>query len=635
MANIRPNWNNIKRLTVKAEAGELYLLEQLDEALDNSFEIFFNPYLDGDRPDIVIIKKGHGAVIIEVKDWCLDNYTITKDNHWVVQDSVIRSPQAQAFKYKQNMFELHLPVLGLKELTNRYFYNVIDVYVYFHAATNSEIKNRYDTVESDLKREINELNLSRKNNTVPHEKYEQRRLYLTNKVKQISRDCRISITKDNIAELIRKITKIESNTLFTDDIYQDFIRRLSPPVHTLDQGLPIKFDNKQQKLTLSLPEKRKIKGVAGCGKTTILAQRAINAHKRHAGHVLLLTYNITLRHYIRDKVSQIQCKGAENHFEIMHYHGFINNKFNEYGFEIATLLKKYQGTEQERLEKLYSDRSLFKSVPKPEKYQTIFIDEVQDYEPDWIKNIRDNFLTEDGEMVLFGDQSQNIYERDDNKRESAIVQGFGSWNKLTKSYRSSLDTPLVQLFKHFQESFLVNKYADSEVFESTYAQGSINFDLLAYETYGKSVDTNKILASIYSYVKAHNVNPNDMTIICSQVEPLIELEAKIRANEKTKIMFEDEDNLKQIQNLTGAERKKHIDRIRRRKKCFFMQNSGVIKLSTTHSYKGLESDTVFCILLEGDHEEMVYTGLTRAKSNLVIFDCDQSAYKLFFTKNIS
>ncbi|TOM44852.1 hypothetical protein CGH75_27405, partial [Vibrio parahaemolyticus] len=74
--------------------------------------------------------------------------------------------------------------------------------------------------------------------------------------------------------------------------------------------------------------------------------------------------------------------------------------------------------------------------------------------------IRDCFLEPNGEMILFGDQSQNIYERDDNKRESALVQGFGRWFKLSKSYRSEIDTPLIQLFKGFQEEFLVSKYSD-------------------------------------------------------------------------------------------------------------------------------------------------------------------------------
>jgi hypothetical protein len=630
MAKMQPSLNNIKRLTVEPTEGELFFLKKLDELLDDTYEIFFNPFLDGDRPDIVIVKKHFGAIIIEIKDWSLAHYTVNKDNKWVVQNSIIRSPQAQAFRYKQNMFELHLPILGLKELVNKNFYNVIEAYVYFHKATNSDLKNLYSTPENDSKSELNQLNMARKNLTINHDIYEKKQQYLSSKIKQMQRDSRISYAKDTILELVIKIQNIRCNLLFSDDIYQDFIRRLLPPIYILEQGKPIAFDKKQSVLIESSPEKCKIKGVAGCGKTTVLAQRAINAKNRHGGVILILTYNITLRHYIRDKISQIQCKGADNYFEVMHYHGFINNKFNEYGLDTSLLLNKYRGSDKEKLERLYKDPELFSSVNIKEKYKTVFIDEVQDYEPEWIKIIRDNFLEPENEMVLFGDQSQNIYERDDNKRESALVQGFGRWNKLTKSYRSNIDTPLVQLYKCFQETFLINKYADSEVFQSEYIQGSISFDLLAYETYGSSFKDDNIFNIINRYVKEYNINPNDMVIICSKVEPLIAIEAMIRNNEKTKIMFEDQEDLKQIQHISGRQRFERIEKIRRRKKCFFMQNSGVIKLSTIHSFKGLESDSVFCILLEDDHEEVVYTGITRAKNNLVIFDCVNSKYKEFF-----
>nr|WP_270793662.1 UvrD-helicase domain-containing protein [Aeromonas sp. QDB36] len=56
------------------------------------------------------------------------------------------------------------------------------------------------------------------------------------------------------------------------------------------------------------------------------------------------------------------------------------------------------------------------------RYQTILVDEVQDFESEWVKILRDNFLSSEGEMVLFGDESQNIYERD-NKRSAVIAQG--------------------------------------------------------------------------------------------------------------------------------------------------------------------------------------------------------------------
>ena len=61
MAIVYPEWHVIESLRVKPEEGELHLLKELEHRLDNSFEIFFNSYLDGDRPDIVILKKGVGA----------------------------------------------------------------------------------------------------------------------------------------------------------------------------------------------------------------------------------------------------------------------------------------------------------------------------------------------------------------------------------------------------------------------------------------------------------------------------------------------------------------------------------------------------------------------------------------------
>ena len=66
-----------------------------------------------------------------------------------------------------------------------------------------------------------------------------------------------------------------------------------------------------------------------------------------------------------------------------------------------------------------------------------------------------------------------------------------------------------------------------------------------------------------------------------------------------------------------------------------MQNSGLIKISTIHSFKGLESPTVFCILQENDSPEIIYTAMTRAKKNLIIFDVINSHYSSFFKKLLS
>lgn len=73
-----------------------------------------------------------------------------------------------------------------------------------------------------------------------------------------------------------------------------------------------------------------------------------------------------------------------------------------------------------------------------------------------------------------------------------------------------------------------------------------------------------------------------------------------------------------------------IKKIRSNKKYGFNLNSGVLKISTIHSFKGYESPTVFLIINELDNEELVYVGLTRAKYNLVVFVTRNSKYTNFF-----
>lgn len=73
-------------------------------------------------------------------------------------------------------------------------------------------------------------------------------------------------------------------------------------------------------------------------------------------------------------------------------------------------------------------------------------------------------------------------------------------------------------------------------------------------------------------------------------------------------------------NLGTKDYKRDIERVRRAKKNHFYANSGLIKLSTLHSYKGLESKTVFYLMGEDDDPEAVYTSITRSSENLIIFD---------------
>lgn len=73
------------------------------------------------------------------------------------------------------------------------------------------------------------------------------------------------------------------------------------------------------------------------------------------------------------------------------------------------------------------------------------------------------------------------------------------------------------------------------------------------------------------------------------------------------------------------------DKIDKNKKIHFWMNSGTIKISTIHSFKGWESKVVFLILertndTQSSFDELLYTGITRCCSNLVVINYGNKLY---------
>ena len=146
MALIFPSIENIERLKVSPESGEWFLLKHLIDTLDDSFEIYFQPFLNGFRPDIVIMKKRCCVVIIEVKNWDFSNWVISKDNNWYFRDKRNKrieklTPFQQVFNYKANLYNLQINGLLEKTSQNPNFYKLIRPFVYFHNQTKESINS--------------------------------------------------------------------------------------------------------------------------------------------------------------------------------------------------------------------------------------------------------------------------------------------------------------------------------------------------------------------------------------------------------------------------------------------------------------------------------------------------------------
>ena len=606
MALFFPGLDKIDFLKVKPTAGEKEFLYFLNSFLDDTYEVYFQPLLNGDNPDIIILRENSGVMIVEVKDWDLKSYQLSPNRHWQLKNidnkfgdkQVVKSPIQQVFEYKVNLYNLHIETLLEKRIKNPKFLNIVTCAVYFHKASKKEIDYFLTDGNED------------------NESY----LKFLSHFELLGYD---SLINDNFKKIISKRWLDRKSYLFDEELYKSFKRYLKPPTHSIEQGKVITYTDEQIRIIESKAgSQQKIKGVAGSGKTLALAKRAVNAHLRHKGEVLILTFNISLRNYIHDRISEIRENFEWKNFTILHYHHFIKSHNNNVNFL-----------------KIDKNQSI---KPEGKTYQTIIIDEIQDFQRDWILNVK-MFLEKDGEFVVYGDEKQNIYQRtlEDKKPYTSIGR---QWNILKKSFRVTTD--IANLATQFQKKFFTQKYDYDEII----VQRSLFDKSLIKYHYLDTADISAIMNIYNSIINETSTHDNDVCFQSSRVEVLrlIDKDIRDRLHKKTNTMFETLEVYEKLKTdytkdgKTDEEKlKKELEIVRRNKKFNFWMNSGTTKLSTIHSFKGWEIATLFLIVenesdeeLEFTTDELIYTAITRCRQNLVIINIGNKRYDDFFITTI-
>ena len=545
MAIFHPTIDHLKKMKVPPTEGELTILRFLQNTLDDSFEVYFNPFMNGDRPDVVIVRKHHGVLIIEVKDWDLDVYQLDERKHWILKKeptTKLKSPIDQVLKYKENLYILHLDDLYEKRIKDYRFMNVISCAVYFHNATQKAIE---DLLVNPFKSDKN---------------------YQTFLYKNILLLGRDKLEKDAFTEVLWKIYMISNSysKLFSDSLYESISHFLLPTAHQKEDGKYIKYLKKQEKLIYKSDQNEfVVEGVEGSGKTTVLARRAVEEYKRakeknseeYTPQILILTYNITLINFIHDKMNQVQESFEWSSFTILNYHHFIGNQLNNLGVPII-LPNKNKGDADTPYRKLtpeeskyldnhyYSNLSLFLSLKEVIQktnldYDAILVDEMQDYKFSWFEILKKVFLKENGDYILFGDEKQNIYGNPLlAKKVHTNVYGR---NKLSQSLRSG--TIIEKLVEVFQKKLYSEKYEIDEfqkpddgvlLFQPS---GSIKYKFLEKNYITSIYD---VVANLRNIEEYKDIATDDITLLSFNVDVLRQFEAFYRhkTGERTMTMFE-------------------------------------------------------------------------------------------------
>ena len=211
MAKLFPNLATIKKLNPQPTEGEFAIVSFLKKTLPDDYEIYFQPFINGDQPDIVLLNKNAGVLIIEVKDWHLKHYTVDK-KQWRLRlnNVLIRSPLQQVENYKKNLFNLHIRGLLEQTIQNRYLYGLIKTQVYFHNETQESL-DRWTEDRSINTGDDDPKYISLVGNNTLNE-------------------------KDYINILNRHSLGTWSNKLFDTSLYKKFANVLQPPLSRIDKG---------------------------------------------------------------------------------------------------------------------------------------------------------------------------------------------------------------------------------------------------------------------------------------------------------------------------------------------------------------------------------------------------------------
>lgn len=592
---IFPSISELRTLHNQLEPGEWALLNFLDKNLkkdpndlriDNLEEykgwlIFVQPYLNGARPDIIIFRPSVGAMIFEIKDWNIDNFIFREDEKLCYKDAQgeypKESPVSQVEYYKKKIIGLLISQIGEAVDSDKDVYGVIKTGVYFHNANTKDAKE-----------------LLRHKGRFP--------IIFGNDL----------LTSTKLKEIVPDLERTWSSH-WQESWNDEALFWLKPPHHSLEQTKVLTLSKKQLDIATPKAGHHRVRGVAGSGKTQVLAYRA--AKLASSGQrVLILTFNITLGNYIHDMLAKAPFEFEWKDITVEHFHGFcadILHRFSSFPKIEANIQNDFF---QRRLPDLARDvleNSRNERAVNDYKFDAILIDEGQDFTKNWYQFLAASILKpERDELVVFCDKRQNIYCQDLSwldKRRGGLDKFVGDWSaeELTSGIR--LPFRIAEIANLFGEVFGMNQDIKPEKSTNLSLPGFESIVIWKNLSPSNGFNPEQIFEA-YTYLKQRG-HASDTAILLPSHElgrQCVEYFKKqgIESNH----VFE---------TYEGSSRSHKMS---------FWKGDSRLKISTVHSFKGWESLNVILFIAAQmpqvfqDLDSLIYTALTRTKQNLFVFN---------------
>jgi hypothetical protein len=563
-------------------AGERRIRDLLAATLDERWHVFVQPHLLNLQPDFVVAAPHFGVTVIEVKDWRNEGHRVRSGDlqvrdthgewHFTSQD-----PLAQVSVYKTSIATRYLMMPE----------SPTSVYGYVHGVVAMP---QWPSDEAS--------SLLRSSSSLQGDK---------NKWLSVSG---IEVFTD--PEAFDSLVQGRGRERPIDEqLFNRFLKRMTESEAVSERRLPLKLSRDALDVSRNPNNAiiRRVKGPAGSGKSVGIAARAAVLAKE-GKTVLLLSFNITLAHYLEALVSRHSREINANRklVNCVHFHGFLSDVTKRFAkLDTRRFPSSFPPDSDEvthemllSLEAIYATRD--KDLPR---YDAILIDEGQDFHPSWWNLLRLWVRKSDlSEMLLVCDQAQDIYERRSWIDEGPMRNlGFRApWTQLKGSYR--LPPDLIPIVCDFAGEFLPETVDLPDVplvhqkiaFSPTVRKWTNATNL-------RNKDVANVLTREVQKMLESDGGPHEADIIVLVQEHLLGLEVT-KALQASGIscehIFTVRDNME-----------------RRNRKASFYPGANRLKASTIHSFKGWESRGIVFVLDGGGSDEqsarLAYIAMTRLK----------------------
>lgn len=559
--------------------GEKYLLELLRTNSNfDGWKVFEQPHINSLKPDFVLLNPNKGVIIIEVKDWRLESNRYVDGGKIIGDNGELFdvNPITQVEGYKECLFRMSWKnnEVFIENFPND-SYGYIETVVFFYGANRKEVirfcgENNYTRIWT-----LEETEYIKKNELLNKKSY----IYTYALTKEKSKYCKNQALKSIVDEL---------NAFMACSDYGFEMRQA------------ISLSKEQNKIAELKPGSiRRLKGVAGSGKSLILAEKAVRALKE-GKEVIIVTFNITLRHYLRDLCSaqfsdgdKDERKRLRSNLSIVYFHEFLRILFTALEIKLPRCTNQKNNAIDFTQAWINIINNNIDKLQFFKKYDYILIDEGQDFKGEWVRFLK-QFYTGKGELLIAYDDAQDIYSHGTWIENPDEIKNIGFRGQVSKlNFTRRLPPEIVEKIELIRDDLSIkgdkilisdekNIITTSFFVKMTWKNAQVTF---------LNNKINQIVAVVNDLIGNGNVY-EDITILTTNENTGIEI---------TKKFLKNGIKVSHVYDMTG---KKDLDK-RRNEKWKFYGGTGRLKVCSYHSYKGWQTPNIILVL---DYPNTTYNG---------------------------